>query len=327
MSVMPGAFDLVLVSGVDDSLKGRGVTPGMVLHSIDGEPAWDWFEARAEERCLAGGNSTIHRTRTQTYSYGVVMPAGGKRRLEFRSLTLSDGAREKYLGMSARKRAAELKRKGSWKQKAITVSSGACGPAKFRGHGFPHWIVGDTVKLSAATAYAKLPSGFGYVHLRNIDGKKQATDLAKAFAALADCRGLVVDMRWNGGGGGEGVVSGCFPGKGKSEDGSKWTRPTAVLIGPRVMSSGDSVAFWFRNTYRHELFGDHTSGASGPKGSFELPSGFAKVGYVRSHWRSRSLEGIGVAPTTRVLQDVVELSFGIDSVLAAAEEHLKKVTR
>jgi C-terminal processing protease CtpA/Prc len=134
-------------------------------------------------------------------------------------------------------------------------------------------------------------------------------------------------MRWNGGGGGEGVVSACFPGKGKSEDGSRWTKPVAVLTGPRIMSSGDSVAFWFRNKYRHELFGEHTSGASGPKGRFELPSGFATVGYVRSHWKSRSLEGIGVAPTVPVLQDVVELSLGIDSVLAAAEKYLKKVAR
>ena len=68
----------VLVSAVDDPLKERGVSAGMVLDKIDGEPAWDWFESRSEERFLAGGNSTIHRTRTETYSGGVVMPEGGK---------------------------------------------------------------------------------------------------------------------------------------------------------------------------------------------------------------------------------------------------------
>jgi C-terminal processing protease CtpA/Prc len=255
------------------------------------------------------------------------MPEGGKTKLVFRELALSEQERQKYLGLSTRRRALVLKKPATWKEKKVTVSAGECAPAKYRGHGFECWFVKDRVKISDATSYAKLPSGLGYIYLRKVRGQSQAANLKTAFTALADCKGLVVDMRWNGGGGGESYVAACFPGRGKSEDGSRWTKPVAVLIGPRVMSSGDSVAYWLKGDLRHPLFGEHTSGASGPKNRFNLPSGFAEVGYVRSHWGSRSLEGIGVAPTTRVLQDVVELSLGIDSVRAAAERHLKKVTR
>ena len=327
MSVMPGAFDLVLVSGVDEPRPKRGVQAGMILDTIDGKSAHDWFEARAKASFEAGGNSTIHRSRTEAYSFGVVLPEGGKVELGFKRLNLTDEDREKYLGLSARKRAAILKKPANWESTTIKVEASDCGPKELRGHGFPHWHPKDRVKLSGDTSYAKLPSGYGYVYLRHINGREQAAELKKAFTELADCPGLVVDMRWNGGGGGEGIVSACFPGKGKSEDHAKWTKPAAVLIGPRVMSSGDSVAFWLKNDYRHQLFGEHTTGASGRKDRFTLPSGFATVGFVSSHWKSRSLEGIGVAPNTRVLQDPVELVVGIDSVLAAAEKHLRKVAR
>lgn len=165
------------------------------------------------------------------------------------------------------------------------------------------------------------------MNLRKVDGKSQPAELQKAFQALKDCPALVLDIRWNGGGGGADKVAACFPGSGKADEFEIWTKPVTVMIGPRVISSGDSVAFFLKNSYNHKLFGENTSGASGRKGSFKLPSGFATVYYVRSHWRSRSLEGIGVAPDVRVLQDVVELSCGIDSVLAAAERYLEKKAR
>ncbi len=326
-SFMPGAFDMVLVSQADEPMKTKGIEPGMVLDTIDDEPAHEWFERRSKERFEQGGFSTIHRARTTTYSFGVVLPEGGQARLGLRTLVLPDEVRQKYLGLSPKQRAAALKDPAAWHATSVTIEASECAPARFRGHGFPQWEVPNLVQVSADTSYATLPSGFGYVYLRQIDSTTQPAELKQAFAALLRCPGLVVDMRWNGGGGGEGEVAACFPGRGKCDDSSKWTKPAAVLIGPRVMSSGDSVAYFLKNTYRHQLFGDNTSGASGPKGSFELPSGFATVRYVCAQWQSRSLEGVGVAPNTPVLQDVVELSLGMDSVLAAAERHLKKIAK
>ena len=48
---------------------------------------------------------------------------------------------------------------------------------------------------------------------------------------------------------------------------------------------------------------------------------------MNTHWKSRHLEGIGVAPDHEVRQDVVELAEGVDSVRAAAERYLEKQTR
>lgn len=324
VGVMPGECELVLVSHVDDSMRERGVEVGAVLAEIDGEKAWDWFEERSRQSYLDGGFSTIHRARTTTYSFGVIVPEGKGVKLGFRRLALSDEDREKYLRYSARKRAGVLKKSGTWEPITVEIAPEHCQPAHFIGHGFPHWRVQGLVRVSDMTSYVELPSGLGYVYLRNVNGDTQPAELQTAFRALQDCPGMVVDMRWNGGGGGENAVAACFPGSGEADDHDKWTKPVAVLIGPRVMSSGDSVAHFLKAWYNHRLFGENTSGASGPKGSFELPSGFASVRYVRSHWKSRMLEGIGVAPDTPVLQDVVELSFGTDSVLAAAERYLEK---
>jgi C-terminal processing protease CtpA/Prc len=134
-------------------------------------------------------------------------------------------------------------------------------------------------------------------------------------------------MRWNGGGGGEHKVAACFPGRTKSDAPVRWTKPVAALIGPRVMSSGDSVAHFLKKWFRHPLYGQNTSGASGPKLRYELPSGFATIRFVNKHWQSRRLEGYGVAPDHEVLQDVVELAEGIDSIRAAAERDLEKQCR
>jgi len=327
MALMPGAHDLVLVSWVSDAMQDLGIEVGLALDSINGEGAWDWFEERSQERFLEGYYSTIHRARTVTFSYGVILPGKGMVELEFKKPKLAEKERASYLKASFRKRAKILKKTPAWESVSIKISEDKCQPARFLGHGFPQWQVPEIERVSGMTAYAKLPSGNGYVNLRNVNGGSQPAELQKAFEALKDCPALVVDLRWNGGGGGEGQVAACFPGRGRVEGHEKWTKPVAVLVGPRVMSSGDSVAYYLKNTYNHELFGENTSGAPGPKGRFELPSGFASVLFVRSQWRSRSLEGIGVAPDNRVLQDVVELSCGMDSVLGAAEKHLKKKAR
>ncbi len=71
-------------------------------------------------------------------------------------------------------------------------------------------------------------------------------------------------------------------------------------------------------------FGQTTAGASGAKIHFKLPSGFAEGRFVCRHWRGgrSTIEGIGIEPDEVVLQDLVELSFGIDSCIRRAEAWL-----
>lgn len=324
MGLMPGAHGLVLVSSPGKTMRDRGVEVGMVLSTVDGKDAAEWLEARAKERFQDGHLSTMHRARTITYSYGIEVAKGKRVKLALRKLALSDANRTKYLKSSPKSRARMLRKATSWDDRNVGVSSSDCRPAKYMGHGFPQWEVQGLQKAGERTSYAVLPSGLGYINLWKVDGETQPAEIDKALQALAECPGLVVDMRWNGGGGGEHKVAACFPGGNKSDAPTKWTKPVAVLIGPRVMSSGDSVAHFLKTWFRHPLYGQNTSGASGPKGRFELPSGFASIRFVNKHWKSRRLEGYGVAPEHEVLQDVVELAEGIDSVRAAAERYLEK---
>ena len=77
-------------------------------------------------------------------------------------------------------------------------------------------------------------------------------------------------------------------------------------------------------TCKAQFFGQRTAGASGSKIHFKLPSGFAEGRFVYRHWRGgrSQIEGTGIEPDEVVLQDVVELSLGIDSCIRRAEAWL-----
>ena len=151
---------------------------------------------------------------------------------------------------------------------------------------------------------------------------KSREGLDQACRELADCPGLILDMRLNGGGGESGV--GAF----HRRDGS-WDKPLAVLMGPKAMSAAETEIWTLRDMRQAKscnvrFFGQTTAGSSGAKVRFELPSGFAKGQFVCRHWHGgrSTIEGNGVEPDEVVLQDLVELSLGIDSCTARAEEWL-----
>lgn len=325
----PGAHDLILVSntfagrGSNSPLYGKGVRhEATYIDSIDGVPAVEHFEERAKAKHEEEGwQSTYGRAHIEALN-GLNIAEGEGLKLVFKTLESSEDARRRYVELTPKKRAKAFKGL-KWKTKKVSLRATEC----LETHN-PRNFVFMALKLpelretaDKGVWYGRLPSGNGYVRYNSVSGKSRE-GLDQACKALADCPGLILDMRLNSGGGGSGIDT--FD----SREGS-WKKPLAVLIGPKAMSAAETELWALQNMREQKrcnarFFGRTTAGASGDKIRFELPSGFAQGSFVYRHWHGgRSMiEGAGIEPDEVVDQDIVELSLGIDSCIRRAQEWL-----
>jgi C-terminal processing protease CtpA/Prc len=331
IELLPGTHGLVLVAntfagrGSNSPLRGRGVLHDMTyLESVNGTPAPKYFDEKARrKREEEGWMSTPGFALVESMN-DLEMPEDGKLELVFKTLKADEKARQRYVEMDAKKRAKAFKA-FKWKTKKVTLRAAECretrNPRNFRFMGLPRLELSKTADKDVW--YGKLPSGYAYVWYGGVSGTSRQ-GLDEACEALAECPGLVLDMRLNGGGGETGVWA--F----HRREGT-WKKPVAVLVGPKTFSAGETEVWELRNMRQGKLcnvriFGQTTAGASGSKIRFKLPSGFAEGRFVYRHWRGgrSKIEGSGIEPDEVVLQDLVELSLGIDSCIRRAEAWLGK---
>lgn len=329
IELLPGTHGTILVSntfaarGSNSPLYGRGVRhEATILESVNGVPAAEYFAEKAREKFEdSGGQSTIGRAHVEALN-GLSMAEGESLKLVFKTLKASDRELQEYVELDPKQRKRAFSRL-KWKAKKTSLQASECAQTRN-----PRNFVFMALKLpelsetgDRGVRYGRLPSGCGYVAYRSVSGDSRRA-LDAACAALADCPGLVLDMRLNGGGGERGI--GAF-----DRQGGTWDGPVAVLIGPKAMSAAETE-LWSLLELREgkrcnaRLFGRTTAGSSGDKIRWELPSGFARGRFVYRHWHGgRSMiEGTGIEPDEVVDQDIVELSLGIDSCIRRAEEWL-----
>ena len=331
IELQPGTHGTVVVANTfaardsKSPLYGRGIRHvETILESINGTPALEYLEGVARQLYEeAGWQSTLGHALSDAGN-GLKVPEGESLKLVFKTLDASEKARQKYLELPPGKRAKAFTR-FKWKTKKVTLKASECkqtrNPRNFR------FMALERPKLEKTSSkdvwYGKLPSGMGYVGYFKVS-RSSRDGLKDACEALGDCPGMILDMRGNGGGG-DGNVQAFDKRTGS------WSKPLAVLIGPRSFSAAETD-IWELQRMRDgkrcnaRFFGRTTAGASGNKINFKLPSGFAKGRFVFCHWRGgrSQIEGAGLDPDEIVLQDVVELSQGIDSCLHAAEIWLAK---
>lgn len=329
IELQPGTHGTVIVSntragrGSNSPLGQRGVRHAMtILESVNGTPAAEYFEEKAREKLEKEGWCSTPGFALILALNDLEMAEDGELKLVFKTLEDGEKARRRYVELEEKKRAKAFKAL-KWKKKKVTLHPAECqktrNPRNFR------FMALELPKLEKTADedvwFGRLPSGVGYVHYSGVSGKSRRA-LDQACEALTDCPGLILDMRANGGGGESGV--GAF-----DKRTGTWKKPFAVLQGPKTFSAAETEIWALRDmragrTCDVRFFGQRTAGASGSKVRFELPSGFAKGRFVNRHWRGgrSKIEGSGLEPDEVVLQDVVELSLGIDSCIRRAEAWL-----
>jgi hypothetical protein len=191
----------------------------------------------------------------------------------------------------------------------------------------------DVKQIGRMGFIGRTEGGYGYVAIGTLAADKQTTDdMLAAFDTLLDAKGLIIDLRPNGGGServaqqfvsrliGEPLVyasnqfrSGPATGDlvtlgtrtvGPQSD-KPFRGPVIGLIGPGCVSSGEGFALMLKARPRSKLIGLPTRGASGNPQPVQLPNGLV-VHY--STWVPLGLdgqpfEGKGIQPDIRVDDD------------------------
>lgn len=108
------------------------------------------------------------------------------------------------------------------------------------------------------------------------------------------------------------------------KDAERYSKPVAVLIGPKVGSSAESFVLMMKHGAKARLIGDVTKGSSGRPMPHQLGNG---VTVYLSSWEDQLpdgtlLEGRGVRPDTVIKTNLKQLTTS-DPVLEAAVKYLR----
>ena len=275
-----------------DTSAGRaGVTPGTVVVAIDGVPGERRIAAQMARLAEWSGYSSDRSLRYDAVRTFACGSRGAPMRVD---VVTPDG-------------------------RAATLTLTADGPPRYRSRlPVPRAGVDD----SADCSWTTLSDGTGYVYVRRI-GRNLVADLDAAVRALAGCRGLILDVRGNSGGGfdADAAFANVDPDEKRWPDRPRFTGPIAMLVDERTISAGEGWASWFVARHRARLFGSTTAGASSRKAVYELPGGLFKVVVpVKPYtgFLDRPIEVRGLEPDEPVRCSAADLAGGRDTVVAAA---------
>lgn len=197
--------------------------------------------------------------------------------------------------------------------------------------------------------------GIGYVRIDSwsTNDPRAYEPVYRLIGAHPDMKGLIIDVRFNGGGSETLAqdLAGCFVDKPvvyakhvyrdpASDSGftkafertlepnpgrPKYRGKVAVLSGPVVMSSCEAFVLMMKQAPKATVFGATTQGASGNPRAYELGNG---VTAFLSSWKSMlpdgtAFEGVGVEPDVEVAVSEQAFTDG-DPVLDAAMKHLRE---
>ena len=210
--------------------------------------------------------------------------------------------------------------------------------------------LGTDYKISGGMRYRILDDNIGYIRYESFQQPVGESGLDDALSYMALCRGLIIDIRSNGGGNltTAEMLAGRFvqektlvsylqhkTGKGHDDFSSlearymepsskiRWHKPVCVLTNRSVFSAANDFAVIMHALPHVKLVGDRTGGGSGLPMSSSLPNGWSvRFSACPMYDRNKQQTEFGIDPDIPVALTDEATAQGIDLIIEKARELL-----
>lgn len=209
--------------------------------------------------------------------------------------------------------------------------------------------LGQSAMLSPQTnmLFGKVDPDIGYLRVHSLGGTGYGSDVDYVLGQLSEVRGLVVDLRSNGGGNDQNgeAIAGRFTDamylyrRNRFRDGPRhgdlgpyidshvspvgaesFLGPVAILTNRGTISSAESLVLAFAALPNTVSFGDFTGGGSANPAQKRLANDWL---YTVSRWieyrpDGTTFEGVGIGPDVRVDMTISDIAVSRDTILDTA---------
>ena len=212
--------------------------------------------------------------------------------------------------------------------------------------------LGTNYKIAAGLQYKILDDNIGYIRYESFSSGIGAGNLSEVLNYFMLCRGLIIDIRNNGGGEltnaeklasrftnertlvgyiqhktgtGHNAFSDMVPYYLDPAASLRWQKPVCVLTNRHVFSAANEFTMYMKALPNAKIVGDHTGGGAGLPFSSTLPNGwvvrFSAVPMYDAHRQSTEF---GIAPDHAVGLSQEDLLRGEDTIIEYARKLLSK---
>ena len=212
--------------------------------------------------------------------------------------------------------------------------------------------LGTDYKIAAGMKYRVLDDNIGYIRYESFLEGIGEGNLDDCLTYLALCRGLIIDIRNNGGGElkKKKKLAGRFvqektlvsymqhkTGKGHNDFSSlearylepssniRWHKPVCVLTNRSVFSAANDFAVMMHTLPNVKLVGDHTGGGSGMPMTNSLPNGWSvRYSACPMYDAKKQQTEFGIDPDVKAALTDEATAQGIDLIIEAARKVLSE---
>lgn len=213
--------------------------------------------------------------------------------------------------------------------------------------------LGTDYKIASGLRYRVLDDNIGYIRCASFESGIGEGNLDEALSYLLLCRGLIIDIRGNGGGdlttaerlAGRFVQEKTLVGYMQHKTGTghndfsemkeiylepssnvRWHKKVCVLTNRSVYSAANAFTVWMHCLPNVTLVGDHTGGGSGMPMNNSLPNGWnVRFSACPMYDANKQQTEFGIDPDVKVdLTNDITIGSYRDDIIEAARELLVK---
>lgn len=210
--------------------------------------------------------------------------------------------------------------------------------------------MGTDYKIASGVRYRILDDNIGYVRYESFSTGIGEGNLDEVFSHILLCRGLIIDIRDNGGGEittaeklaarfcnektlvgyiqhktgtGHSDFSDMEPRYIEPSSGIRWQKGVCVLTNRHVYSAANEFTMYMKAMPNAKIVGDHTGGGAGMPFSSSLPNGWVvRFSAVPSYDANRQSVEFGIDPDYNVQLNQADVLKGEDTLIEFARKLL-----